>query len=124
MQSVTGAAMKWAFVPEDVTAENGEVQTVLRPSPALKGLMAQVAPLLIQQAIAWAKANVKIGKPGEGGGGPGQIDPTALIGMVPKKFQPIAMLFMPKIQQWLGGSGTEKKSSGTTTGNPFMEGKT
>lgn len=92
-------------------AADGKKVVVRKPSKqflaSLEAIVPAVAPVLMKAGSQWVKENVKIGK--AGAGGPGldlaNLDPSAFLGMLPKRYQGIAGLLMPFVGKFLGGMG-------------------
>lgn len=97
----------WAFVEEAVEDADGKETQRRALSVQARALLATVVPVLMAEVVK----NVKIKMPGQTGL-PAGIDLSnisevlpSVIGMLPKKIQPLVALAAPFLGQFLGGGG-------------------
>lgn len=119
---VRAAVMQWAFVAETKEVD-GKPVVMLRPSPALTQLIDQMAPILINRGLDWAKKNFKMVAPGGKPGEPGALDLTELIKQLPKEWRGIASAVGPSlVDRFLGNflRGGKATPAASEAANPFL----
>lgn len=111
--TIRGLIDQFVWVESEEEDKDGKKVKVRRPNPQLvaelQTIMPVIAPVIAKEMIEWGKKNIKLGGLPGAGGGVGldlaNLDPSALIGMLPKKIQPWAGLAMPFLGKFLGGGG-------------------